>query len=202
MKIHLTDLQKVIASTIEIEAALSVVITEAFNGVDFCTEDGNHLAVSMRDDGYEVHYYGKDFDAGWTEFKSGRLPKTQDTDNAGDLLQTAWGVIANVSRGDWSTQSDEWRHAALRFRDRYHLWLDEEVARHRRRTAPENEVVPNNTEEPLDDSATLRSYIFQAIGEASACWENLSGTGVYDVEHATKIANELCKNLGIEPLEQ
>jgi len=129
----------------------------------------------MRDDGYEVHYYGKDFDAEWTEFKSGRPPKKQDIDIAGDLLQTAWAVIANVSGGDWSTHSDEWRHAALRFRDRYHLWLDENLA-------------PDNMGKP----ATLWSYIFQAIVEGSTCWEDLSGTGVFDVERATEIANELC----------
>lgn len=45
-----------------------------------------------------------------------------------DLLADAWGVIANVSGGDWSKQSPEWRGAAERFRDRFtHLPADVEV---------------------------------------------------------------------------
>lgn len=36
-----------------------------------------------------------------------------------DLLETAWGIIANASNGDWTKESPEWQHAAIRFRDSY-----------------------------------------------------------------------------------
>lgn len=55
--------------------AMEVDIEEAFIGVVFKTKDGERLAVSMRDSGFEVHYsadFGeKGFNAGWTDFKNG-----------------------------------------------------------------------------------------------------------------------------------
>lgn len=41
-----------------------------------------------------------------------------------DALEDAWGVIANVSEGDWSQQSPEWREAAERWRDTHLLRKD------------------------------------------------------------------------------
>lgn len=35
-------------------------------------------------------------------------------------LEMAWGVIANVGNGDWTTQSRDWQTAAEAFRDDYH----------------------------------------------------------------------------------
>lgn len=32
-------------------------------------------------------------------------------------MHSAWGVIANVSGGDWTQQSTEWQEAAARWRD-------------------------------------------------------------------------------------
>jgi hypothetical protein len=40
-----------------------------------------------------------------------------------DLLDTAWGVIANVCGGDWHQESDEWVDAAIRWRNRWHAVL-------------------------------------------------------------------------------
>lgn len=37
-----------------------------------------------------------------------------------DLLEVAWGIIANANGGDWSKATDEWREAAERWRDEYH----------------------------------------------------------------------------------
>lgn len=48
-------------------------------------------------------------------------PVLNDTD---DLLYTAWGVIANVSEGDWTKQPQEWQDAAKTWRDRWHAHLD------------------------------------------------------------------------------
>lgn len=36
-----------------------------------------------------------------------------------DLLELAWGLIANAGGGDWQTQTQEWRDAAGRWRDLY-----------------------------------------------------------------------------------
>ena len=40
-----------------------------------------------------------------------------------DLLEAAWGVIANVGNGNWSNESVEWRSAAARWREDYHKTL-------------------------------------------------------------------------------
>lgn len=39
-------------------------------------------------------------------------------------LYHAWTIIANVSEGDWSMQSDEWRAGAVRWRDEFHSILN------------------------------------------------------------------------------
>lgn len=74
MKIRLTSPTTPHSPVLDTDA-MDVEITEAFIGVMFVTADGSRLAVSMRDDGYEVHYWGEDFDAGWAEFKGGVLPQ-------------------------------------------------------------------------------------------------------------------------------
>ena len=37
-----------------------------------------------------------------------------------DLLQIAWGIIANANGGDWDNAAPEWKAAAERWRDKYH----------------------------------------------------------------------------------
>lgn len=41
-----------------------------------------------------------------------------------DLGYMAWTIIANVSEGDWTQQTDEWQAAAVRWRDQFHASLD------------------------------------------------------------------------------
>jgi hypothetical protein len=43
------------------------------------------------------------------------------------MLEEAWGIIANVCGGDWSTQSDAWRAAANRLGDALHKTPDQPV---------------------------------------------------------------------------
>jgi hypothetical protein len=43
--------------------------------------------------------------------------------DAEELLIWAWAIIANAGGGDWSREPDEWRTAAVRFRDEYHRLL-------------------------------------------------------------------------------
>lgn len=65
---------------------MTVQIREAFIGIQFVTEGGALLSVSMRDDGFEVHYHGQQdgfyFDSGWIECKgqviSRKLPVQED----------------------------------------------------------------------------------------------------------------------------
>lgn len=45
------------------------------------------------------------------------------TEREHDLLESAWGIIANAGGGDWDTQTPEWKAAAIRWRDRYHLTI-------------------------------------------------------------------------------
>ena len=40
-----------------------------------------------------------------------------------DLLEVAWGIIANANGGDWDKATPEWRGAAERWRDRYFATL-------------------------------------------------------------------------------
>lgn len=36
-----------------------------------------------------------------------------------EMLELAWGIIANAHGGDWSSATTEWQQAAARWRDRY-----------------------------------------------------------------------------------
>ena len=40
-----------------------------------------------------------------------------------DLLEEAWGIIANAGGGDWTKESPEWQEAAARWREKYHKTL-------------------------------------------------------------------------------
>ena len=42
---------------------------------------------------------------------------------AHDLVEYAWGIIANAGGGDWRNESDEWQGAAIRWRTQYHDYL-------------------------------------------------------------------------------
>ena len=41
----------------------------------------------------------------------------ENTRRLHDCLETAWGIIANVSGGDWTRQKPEWQEAVVRWRD-------------------------------------------------------------------------------------
>lgn len=53
------------------------------------------------------------------------LEQCEDLRRARELAETAWGIIANASHGDWSQETTEWRAAAERWRDAYHAFLRE-----------------------------------------------------------------------------
>ena len=41
-----------------------------------------------------------------------------------DLLESAWGLIANVSGGNWLNQHEDWVAAAERWRTKYYTMID------------------------------------------------------------------------------
>ena len=41
-----------------------------------------------------------------------------------NLIESAWGIIANAGGGNWDRETAEWRGAAERWRDEFHAWLD------------------------------------------------------------------------------
>ena len=43
-----------------------------------------------------------------------------EVDNVHDVLQDMWGLVCNVSGGNWEDQSPDWQKAASRIRDNYH----------------------------------------------------------------------------------
>lgn len=45
-----------------------------------------------------------------------------------DLIEAAWGLIANANGGDWDSAPPEWRTAAEGWRDAYHDTLDKPVS--------------------------------------------------------------------------
>ena len=61
-----------------------------------------------------------------------------------ELLELAWGVIANAYGGDWDQASDGWRGAAERWRDNYHEWLPGEGSE-----PAEAELDDNDYEPPI-----------------------------------------------------
>lgn len=39
------------------------------------------------------------------------------------MLETAWGIIANASGGNWAKETPQWRDAARKWSDAYHLLI-------------------------------------------------------------------------------
>ncbi len=76
MKIHIAEPDGLYKCVIDTEV-MNVTLRDVFLGVLFETEKGEKLAVSMRDGGFEVHYFAdfgeEGFDAGWTEFQNGSV---------------------------------------------------------------------------------------------------------------------------------
>lgn len=90
----------------------TVTVREAFNGIEFVTDDGERLAVCMRDSGYQVHYW-KDsqpgpsdgFDRDWTVFANGRITAPDpsvDVEELCEVMHDAYEEAA-VDEG-WKTQ--------------------------------------------------------------------------------------------------
>lgn len=74
-KIKLSEAQGPYGCSIDTDV-MQVEIRDCFLGVCFVTEDGEGLAVSMRDTGFELHYFSDDGAQGWTkklDLKNGNI---------------------------------------------------------------------------------------------------------------------------------
>jgi hypothetical protein len=49
--------------------------------------------------------------------------------------------------------------------------------------------------EPADIDPKLNKLIFEALGEASTCWENMYSTGVFDSTRAGMIGDKLMEDI-------
>lgn len=49
-----------------------------------------------------------------------QLHQPWSTERLVDLLESAWGIIANVNRGNWDGEPRDWQVAAAQWRDKYH----------------------------------------------------------------------------------
>lgn len=47
------------------------------------------------------------------------MTKKKEVKKLLDVAEMLWVVLANVSNGDWTKQTDEWQKAAKRWRDNY-----------------------------------------------------------------------------------
>lgn len=60
-------------------SGVNIELREVFNGVTFVADGGERLSISMRDYGFEAHYYREEtelyeaFDAGWFRFSAGAV---------------------------------------------------------------------------------------------------------------------------------
>lgn len=50
----------------------------------------------------------------------------KDASSSDDLMEFAWGIIANAGGGDWTRESADWQEAAARWRTAYFKKLDDD----------------------------------------------------------------------------
>jgi signal transduction histidine kinase len=51
------------------------------------------------------------------QLRQGAEEQKQRIKRLEDCIETAWGIIANVSGGDWTRQKPQWQEAVVRWRD-------------------------------------------------------------------------------------
>ena len=54
-----------------------------------------------------------------------------------DLIDAAWGIIANAGNGDWLTEHPEWQEAAAKWRDQFISAFSPNASNERRQEPPE-----------------------------------------------------------------
>ena len=61
----------------------------------------------------------------WKPIPENNYRSANSVSSLSDMVEQAFGIICNVSLGNWGYQSKEWQKAAALFRDRYHTMLTE-----------------------------------------------------------------------------
>jgi hypothetical protein len=108
--------------------------------------------------------------------ESGTDPKT-GWNFPDDLLEAAWGIIANAGEGSWDRESPEWREAAIRWRDAYHAELPNMVDRDRQREASAAEAAARRAIGQAGRNADPLAYRWLARVFVTVIADAHNGTG-------------------------
>ena len=65
----------------------------------------------------------KELESSLGEMMFGKDIPIPTLDEESELLESAWGLIANAGGGNWDLETERWRVAAKTWRDRYHLMI-------------------------------------------------------------------------------
>lgn len=57
------------------------------------------------------------------------LAFAEKVDSYHNLIELAWGIIANAGSGDWTKETLDWQQAAIRWRESYHAMLNQDLAK-------------------------------------------------------------------------
>jgi Family of unknown function (DUF6085) len=87
-----------------------------------------------------------------------------------DLLESAWGIIANASQGEWPAQAGDWQQAASAWRERYHAALREFCGQ----TASGPEPAPQPLATTGGSAAPQAGAPGEADGTHAACAEEMA----------------------------
>jgi hypothetical protein len=83
-----------------------------------------------------------------------------------ELLEAAWGLIANVSSGNWTLQTAEWKAAAVRWRD---AWVGQRALVQPTLTGSEMmEMEKKTPEQEVEAKVAAANDIARRIREARA----------------------------------
>jgi hypothetical protein len=65
----------------------------------------------------------EDLDAACRAYAAVLVGTTREPSEERDMLEAAWGIIANAGGGNWDLETPEWREAAVKWREQYHAAL-------------------------------------------------------------------------------
>lgn len=99
--------------------------------------------------------------------RSGKPDEAHSTQPTADnLIELAWGLIANAGGGNWESESREWRQAAMKWREIHSGWLTERTEH----SSPHPEQSPSTASMPKTPTplnTLLTKLVVKAQEEAS-----------------------------------
>jgi hypothetical protein len=92
------------------------------SGVNVTICDGKYTVIQEPTGGTRVLRYGEEWrDVTGDNVIGGLAWELQESrkriKRLEDCIETAWGIIANVSGGDWTRQKPHWQEAVVQWRD-------------------------------------------------------------------------------------